>query len=455
MSKRRHFFSLVILALYLSPVLAERPGELVFRCQVPDAVVIVQVSSNQAYQLPCNQRIPLDLEPYLSGRVLGVEFKREGYFPTTFELKALGRKGGNTTFSEENRDPKGVFYFPAQQHDPVRLKASVWWIPILVFLRFHPVFVGVALTGLLLLGALVARQRSLHRKQRERAKILERYEAGRAGDDLIQARCGPYRLVERLGEGGMGVVYRAVPDESLDDRQSVAVKVITQATELREDELERFRHEYRILAGLQHPRILQVIDIDKIGDRDCIVMEFVEGKSLESLLNEGRREITQVLLLIRQIVDGLHYAHQRQVVHRDLKPANLMLTHKQGIKIMDFGLARRADLTRLTQSGTILGTPLYMAPEQVRGEEPTPSCDQYSLGILFYEMLTGSPPFVSNEPFAVIQKHLTEEPKDPREIRPEIPDSVAQAIVRMLRKQPEERFDSLAEVAEIIDVQLS
>ncbi|MFE1555249.1 WD40 repeat domain-containing serine/threonine protein kinase [Streptomyces sp. NPDC058734] len=256
---------------------------------------------------------------------------------------------------------------------------------------------------------------------------------------------GRYRLVERLGQGGIGEVWRA-QDVELD--RAVAVKVLLEF-DASEELLGRFRREASIGARLQHPGITVVHDIGRHGERLFMVMELLEGQDLSRLLARTPGvglPLPQVLDLALQTAEALSAAHAQKVVHRDLKPGNLFLLADGRLKICDFGIARTADATGgLTVTGRVFGTPSYMAPEQWRGEHVEGSCDLYALGCVLYALLTGAPPFAGTEQAWVLMRmHLEEEPPALGAVRADLPPALVELVDSLLAKEPGHRPDALA-----------
>ena len=267
-------------------------------------------------------------------------------------------------------------------------------------------------------------------------------------DPLVrdQTQFGNYVVTARLGVGGMATVYAALPVDTLDEFGKVAIKVIQRAYAQDNEYKARFRREFQIMQRLQHPGLVQVLESGDLNGLLYIAMEYVEGENLRELLErEGSLELARFLELAIPLLEAVEAAHQAGVTHRDLKPENLMIT-QGGIKVMDFGLASASGASRVTQSGDTVGTPLYMAPEQVRGGICQASSDQYSLGVMFFEMLTGVPPFQADHPMALILKHITDPPPKPRDICSDIPEAVETAILKMLCKEPGQRYTNLLEV---------
>jgi serine/threonine protein kinase len=258
-----------------------------------------------------------------------------------------------------------------------------------------------------------------------------------------------YRLDERLGEGGMGTVYRAT--HLLIDR-SVAIKVLNQRFVEDEAARERFRREARAAGRLQHPNIAAVTDFGQTADGLVyIVMELLEGRSLrEVIATDVPLDVARAVSLMLQISGAVAAAHEAGIIHRDLKPGNIHIVQRRNlppaVKVLDFGIAKLAtdgtdepEVHALTQTGVMIGTPRYMSPEQCDGARLTPTADVYSLGIILYELLTGTTPFNGPTPLSVALQHSSKEPTRPRELRPAIPAALEAVVLHALAKKPDER----------------
>jgi eukaryotic-like serine/threonine-protein kinase len=263
---------------------------------------------------------------------------------------------------------------------------------------------------------------------------------------------GRYELGELLGRGGMAEVRRAV-DQRLG--RSVAVKQLR--TDLAVDPTfqARFRREAQSAAGLNHPTIVAVYDtgeeIDPLSGVSIpyIVMELVEGPTLRDVLREGRKILPERALELTQgVLEALSYSHKAGIVHRDIKPANVMLTPNGGVKVMDFGIARAvADTSAtMTQTAAVIGTAQYLSPEQARGETVDARSDLYSTGCLLYELLAGRPPFVGDSPVSVAYQHVREVPVPPSQLDPEITPEIDAVVLKALAKDPDDRYQSAAEM---------
>lgn len=251
---------------------------------------------------------------------------------------------------------------------------------------------------------------------------------------------GRYHIIEELGEGGMGKVFKAV-DKRIGEK--VAIKVLKPELASDENNMVRFRNELKLTRKISHRHICRLYDISEDNGIQYISMEYVSGEDLKSLIRRiGKFTAGKAVFIARQTAEGLGEAHRLGIIHRDLKPQNIMIDRDGNAKIMDFGIARSARGKGLTDEGSIAGTPEYMAPEQVEGKKIDFRADIYSLGIIMFEMLTGKVPFEGETPLSVALKQKTERPVDPRKLNIQIPEEVSRIILKCLRKDPEERYQS-------------
>ena len=263
---------------------------------------------------------------------------------------------------------------------------------------------------------------------------------------------GRYVIERRLGAGGMSTVFLA-KDTVLE--RPVAVKLLAEHLADDQDFVYRFRREALSAAKLQHPNIVQVFDSgqDPASERHYIVMEYVEGPSAADMLRERKElDIDETVRLVRDACHGLDYAHRAGVVHRDVKPGNLLFAQEMGTtKLADFGIAKAAEQTRITQVGSVLGTAAYLSPEQAGGEEAGPASDIYSLGVCAYQFLTGRLP----HEYASLTELALKQQQDPvapiRDYRPEVPPELDDAVLLALERDPTARYSSALEMAEAIE----
>jgi eukaryotic-like serine/threonine-protein kinase len=264
---------------------------------------------------------------------------------------------------------------------------------------------------------------------------------------------GRYELEELVGTGGMSSVYRA-HDRLLE--RKVALKILHQQFSEDEEYVERFRREARSVATLSHPNIVTVIDRGEDDKRQFIVFEYIEGENLKRLIQRGTVPVETALELALQIARGLSFAHGQGLIHRDVKPQNVLLNGDGQAKVTDFGIARSLDVKHgMTQTGTVLGTSDYIAPEQAQGQRVDEHTDVYSLGVVLYEMLLNEVPFPGENFVAVAMRHINEEPPAIREKRPEVPPRLEAAVHRAMAKDPEARFQTMAEFCQELEACLA
>ena len=259
---------------------------------------------------------------------------------------------------------------------------------------------------------------------------------------MIGRTVGKYRIVERLGRGGMGTVYKAI-DETLD--REVAIKVLN--ADLGDTELlKRFRAEAVTLARLNHAGIATLYELYRDDDDLLMVMEFVRGETVHELSERlGALAPPQAAHLAMQVLDALAHAHKAGVVHRDLKPANLMITEMGIVKVMDFGIARVLGTEHFTQGGYMMGTPAYMAPEQVLGGDIDGRADLYAVGVVLYRLLSGQLPFSADTAIAMVQKQVNDSPTPISQFQPDLPAWCARVLKQALAKSPADRFQTADE----------
>ena len=254
---------------------------------------------------------------------------------------------------------------------------------------------------------------------------------------------GRYKIIEELGRGGMGVVYKA---EDTKLKRTVALKFLPPELTHIPDVKDRFMREAQAAAALDHPNICTVHEFDEAEEKTFISMAYVKGQSLRKKLESGPLELDEALSIALQAAQGLQMAHKKGVVHRDIKSANIMVTEDNQAKIMDFGLARMTGGTLLTQEGTAMGTIAYMSPEQAQGEEVDHRTDIWSFGVVLYEMFGGQLPFMGEHDQAVVYSILNKKPQPLEELRSEIPVSIGQVVDKALEKNPDERYQQIDEL---------
>ncbi|NIR52716.1 MAG: protein kinase, partial [Phycisphaerae bacterium] len=255
---------------------------------------------------------------------------------------------------------------------------------------------------------------------------------------MIGQKISHYKILEKLDEGGMGVVYKA-EDTTL--KRQVALKFLPKYLMQNPEAQKRFVKEAQAAAALNHPNICTIYEIDKIDKQSFISMEYLDGQTLQKKIKTGPMNLDNTTKIAIQVAHGLSEAHDKGIIHRDIKSANIMVTLKGDAKIMDFGLARfLAVATKLTKEGTTLGTAGYMSPEQTTGNKVDRRTDIWSLGIVIYEMLTGVLPFRADYEAAIIYSILHEQPEPATVLRPEIPTEFNQILQKALAKEPDERY---------------
>lgn len=258
-----------------------------------------------------------------------------------------------------------------------------------------------------------------------------------------------YRLDELVGEGGMATVYRGY---DLVLNRDVAVKLLRDQYGSDEGFLARFDREAQSAARLSHPNIVNVYDVGQDGDVRYIVMEHIEGPNLKDLIRrQGPFTVDGAAFVIRQIANGLDYAHARDIVHRDIKPQNILVDTSGNVKVVDFGIAKGLSDSSLTETGTGMGTVHYVSPEQARGEQATPASDVYSTGVVLYEMITKTIPFDADSPVGVAMQHVSAAPPPPTQLNPNLPPEIDQFIEIALAKDPRDRFSTAGELASALE----
>jgi eukaryotic-like serine/threonine-protein kinase len=258
----------------------------------------------------------------------------------------------------------------------------------------------------------------------------------------VGTQLGEYRILSRIGKGAYGIVFEA---EHAITKRIDAVKLMLDAGPSAADEEHRFLREIQVQASLQHVNIATVYGAFRTPWGLALAMELVKGQSLRAILSGGPLSPTAAVAYLLQVLDGLSYAEQRGVVHRDIKPDNILITPDGTVKLTDFGLAQAANSTRITTSGENLGTPCYMSPEQVTGSAPADArSDVYSTGVVLYEAVTGRPPFLGTNGFAVMLAHQNTLPQPPVELEPSIAPQLNQVILKALEKDPACRFQDAA-----------
>lgn len=361
-----------------------------------------------------------------------VEFRREGF--VTEQRTITGQEAS-----------AGVY--PAESLGPISLRASSPLTGLVVWIQEHP-YQGLFGFALFCLALPVAAYRGLlsWRRQRELQGRLSQLDAERdRGDSVLMSRIEGYLLVELLGQGGMAAVYKAVPADSMDESRAVAIKLLSRHLFGEPDFVRRFQREVSAYQKLAHPNIVRVVswrEIDASGGSPYIILELVAGQTLSRAIPNGGMAWSKARPLLQQIFSAVAFAHRHGVVHRDLKPDNIMVNSDR-IKVMDFGLARTHDASQLTATGTVLGTPAFMAPEQLSQSSSAPAVDQYALGAVTYRLLSGRLPHEADDVMALFSKVLAGNPVSLSEYRRDLPPAVVAVVMRMLANNPADRFESV------------
>jgi serine/threonine-protein kinase len=299
-------------------------------------------------------------------------------------------------------------------------------------------------------------------RESDKASTLGSHAAAREGNVLSEAggearsHVGRFEVLGELGKGSMGLVYKA-RDPKIN--RLLAIKTIRFSDEFEEDVIQeikgRFFTEAEIAGQLSHPSIVTIYDVGDDGDLTYMAMEYLEGKDLDKFVSKKTLlPLPKALDLVSRVAEALAFAHEASVIHRDIKPANIMLLDSGGVKVTDFGIAKAISSSR-TRTGVILGTPNYMSPEQIMGQKIDHRSDIFSLGVLFYQLLTGELPFRGENLSNLLYQITQVRHPSVREINPKIPKACEQIIDKALTKNPDNRFQSAAEMAKLLKLLLS
>lgn len=354
----------------------------------------------------------------------------------TLQGRAPGYQSQNLNLFRENLSQKEI------RMEMVPLTSWVW---LRDRARYHPlgllvIAIPLAVASGLVWLALWARRRRLAAAQSlEALRTFQADLQADGSDPHLGRHFGPYVLTERLGMGGMGCVYRASGPDG-----EVALKLVRPEYSGDEEFRNRFWREIKLAGKLNHKSIVRILSCDVQDGILYYVMELIAGRDLSTRIGPSGWAVPDALAVFLPILDAMQAAHKAGIVHRDLKPSNILLENSGRVVLMDFGLAKSSDSPPLTATGAALGTPAYMAPEQIMGKLDKRS-DQYSLGIILYELLTGRRPFLESD-MSVIWKHVSSDIPSPRDFRADLPPSVEAVLLRMLSKDPDQRFEELADV---------
>lgn len=363
---------------------------------------------------------------------LKVELSRPGYLPLEVTLE-------RSVWTEPSYPPAGA--------EPIILGAAPGFSNWFTRTRRERAWVLVLL-GCLPVGLFLGWGKGREMARRlARARELDQLRAD-GSDPYLGTRLGGYRLAQVVGGGGMAIVYRGLPEETLAESEAVAVKVIRPEVSAEEGFMDRFYREVKVATSLVHPNIVSTYDWGEQDDVLYLVMELLNGKELSESVRP-QMPVTEAVGLLIQAVEAAHHAHELGIVHRDLKPGNIMVCEGR-VKVMDFGLARSHDAKTITATGNVLGTPAYLPPEQAKSLKADARSDQYSLGVLAFELLTGQRPFDAEEPISLIMLHVMEEAPAPQDVRPGLPNELNELVVKMLAKNPDERYSDLTGVLDVL-----
>jgi len=457
---RPTILALLVLLLTLpsaaqQPVSAQGEADLhdiTVRTWPPGAVITLEMPRAQAIAPKSGQGPPVSGEPVTYNRNAWADVST---FRLSFALPGYHKKMvilDNGIFNQKTE-------YPPADEPAIRLDPTVPVVIDLYYLaKLNPVPTGVVALGIIAFAVIVLPKRRARQKQERAivdraARIEELTASADLTDPLIKTSLGGYRIVEKLGSGGMATVYYAVPDESLDEREAVALKIIQRDFAKDPAFMKRFDHEVRVGAELRHPSI---VSLYKFGEQDGVpfmALEYVKGESLRERIKAGGMPLAKAMAVLRQVFQGVAFAHSKNIIHRDLKPDNVMITSDDRVKVMDFGLARRHDFSKVTATGTALGTPAYMPPEQIMGQREAIDhrADQYALGIVAYELFCGRTPFDEEDAMSMVYKHLTEDPPPPRQFRPDLPAAAEAVILRMVAKDPNDRYPRLEDALQALE----
>ena len=273
-------------------------------------------------------------------------------------------------------------------------------------------------------------------------------------ENLVGTTLGQYQIVQEIGRGGMAVVYKAYQPSLT---RYVAIKVLPPQFSFDHDFIERFVREARGAAMLHHPNIITIHDVSEQDGIHYFVMEYLVGKTLGAVMAETPMTLPRIAYIVSQVASALDHAHSQGLIHRDVKPSNIVVDEARNdhVKLMDFGLVRAGQDSKLTKAGMILGTPAYMSPEQAQGEEVDHCTDIYSLGVVLYHMLTGTVPFSRTTPAAVLMAHVAYEPPSIMQLNPSVPKPVEAVVLKAMAKDRRQRYQSAGQLARDLQVAIT
>jgi hypothetical protein len=431
----------VLLSLALG---AQEIKDVTFACEPRDAQVFLEVGTARPYLLGrANQKIPLDLSLFDGRRQIRLTFRRQGWLDDTRVLQQ--ENIASRYFANRDR-------YPDPGQGPVRLTPKGDASSRLEQLRYalwqwrHGLVIALLVLGAG--GGFTARRWLQLRHGHQRSQQLDRLSVELDANDPYSGRIlGSYRLLERLGEGGMSSVYRAIDNQDL--RSEAAVKILDSRLAQEETSVKRFQREIQICKSLSHPNILTLYDFGEQEGVFYLVMEKLEGETLAREIDKGVFSPARVAEVCGPLMEALAYLHRRQVTHRDVKPDNVFITRTGRVKLMDFGISRGQQFTVATATQMGLGTPAYMAPEQVEGIVD-PATDQYAVGCMVYEMISGAPPFTDQDAFTLAFKHVGQMPEPLQQRATGVSDELGAVVMRLLEKDPQRRYASMEQAREAL-----
>lgn len=398
---------------------------------------------------------PQKVEVFLdvSGRRRYEKFLGNSDGPILLDLRELSGASGFTLVLRrqgyfDKRERLSMNYFQTNDRYPeagvIGLTPESWTVPVIDFLERR--WPGVLAVGLVL-GGLVFAGWKRRKATMDRVLKLERMTEDAAGDPFVQTVLSGWRLVRFLGRGASAAVYLAVPDDTLDESQKVAVKIFSEETVQSEEFQTRFRREAKVYQSLVHPGIVQLLDWGQQGELFYLVMDYVEGEPLKGKKVATPEEEREALEMLRQIAASLGHAHDAGIIHRDVKPGNVLVTAQGKTKLLDFGLAREV-MSSFTKTGQAMGTPLYMAPEQIAGAMVDHRCDQYALGVLAYELVTGQKTFDTeeNKVAPILFQQVNHDPVSVHERGAKVSERTRMIIETLMAREPRGRFANMREV---------
>ncbi len=426
------------------PAQADRIYQITLHAWPPDASVYTLSSNGEEYQGQVGKPMLVDARTLNHGPTSQFILHRAGFKDQFVIVPSTFFDGGQKEWPEtgqiqlvpDHHSPLYWMYFARYDVLPWALAGGALALAGWGFWRRHMADMNLKLSR-------AARLETLH------SMVLENL----ADRSLEGAVLGTWRLVERVGIGGMATVYRAVSDETLDDGESRAVKVVKKEFSTDTEFRERFRREFEVCASLNHPSVVRIYEAGEHDGYLYLIMEYIKGRTLRDIVQrESPLPISVAMDFLRPVMQAVESAHEKGIVHRDLKPENVMVLDNGKVKVMDFGLAKKLHQTvKVTMTGALLGTPAYMAPEQISGAPLDPSSDQYALGVLAYELFAGRLPFEDENVTSLLFKRLYEDPPRLKSLRPDVPEWIDEAVHRMMEREPRRRFDTLGQALAFLE----